>query len=82
MKITEKLKMTRSYFMHCLLRSNVGDVKMTSFKSCSTNIMPLLGFKVFHRKMNVNSTSIEKGIGEYIIAQKDHKRRHQKCDFH
>ena len=35
--------MERSYPMHCLFRSNVGDVKMMPFKSNITNIMRILG---------------------------------------
>ena len=44
--------------------------------------MYLLEYKIFQRKLKMNSMSIRKGNVEYIIAQKDHKRRHQKCSFH
>ena len=36
---------------------------------------------IVHRNLKINPTSIWKGNIEYIIAQKDHKRRHQKRDF-
>ena len=70
-----------SYLMHCLFRSNVGDVKMMPFMPYLTNIMSVLGHKIFYRKLNINSMSIRTGNVEYIIAQKDHKCRYQKCDF-
>ena len=74
--------MKRSYPMHCLFRSNVGDVKMMPFMSYITNIMRILGHKIFYRKLKINSMSIRTGNVEYIMTQKDHKCWYQKCDFH
>ena len=74
--------MKRSYAMHCQFRSNVGDVKMMPFMSYITNTMRLSGHKIFYRKLKINSVSIRTGNVEYIIPQKDHKCRYQKCDFH
>ena len=68
--------------MHCLFRSNVGDVKMMPFMSYITNIMRILGHKIFYRKLKINSVSIRTGNVEYIMKQKDHKCWYQKCDFH
>ena len=59
--------------MHCLFRSNVGDVKMMPFMSYITNIMRKLGRKIFNRKLKINSTSIRTGNVEYVVTQKDHK---------
>ena len=73
--------MKRSYPMHCLIRSNVGDVKMTD-TTYRTDIMRILGHKIFVRKLKINFMSTRKGSVEYSIAQEDKKRRHQKCDFH
>ena len=74
--------MKRNFPMHCLFRSNVGDVKMMPFMSYITNTMYILGHKIFNRKLKINSMSISTGNVEYIMTQKDHKRRYQKCDFH
>ena len=74
--------MKRSYTMHCLFRSNVGDVKMMPFMSYITNIMRILGNKIFYRKLKINFLSIRTGNVEYIMKQKDHTCRYQKCDFH
>ena len=74
--------MKRSYPMHCLFRSNVGDVKIMPFMSYITNIMGKLGHKSFYRKLKINFRSIWTGNVEYIMTQKDHKCRYQKCDFH
>ena len=65
--------MKRSYPKHCLLRSNVGDNKMMPCMSYITNIMRILGHKIFYRKMKINSMSIRTGNVEYIMRQKDHK---------
>ena len=43
--------MKRSYQMHCLFRSNMGDVKMMPLMSCSTNIIGILGHKIFLQKI-------------------------------
>ena len=71
--------MKRSYPIHCLFRSNVVDVKLMLFMSYITRI---LGHKIFYRKMKINSMPIRTGNVEYIMTQKDHKCRYQKCDFH
>ena len=73
--------MTRSYPMHCLFRSNVGDVKMMPFMSYITNIMRISGHKIIHRTLKINSMSITKSNVEYTMTQKDQKCRYQKCDF-
>ena len=74
--------MKRSYPMHCLFRSNVGDVKMMPFMSYTTYMMRILGHKTFDRKMKINSMSIMTGNVEYIMTQKDHKSRYKECDVH
>ena len=74
--------MMRRYPMHCLFLSNVGDVKMMPFMSYITNIIRILAYKIFNRKLKINSMSIRTGNVDYIITQKDHKCRYQKCDFH
>ena len=74
--------MKRSFPMHCLFRSNVVDVRMMPFMSYITNIMFILGHKIFNRKLKINSLSITTGNVEYIMTQKIHKCRYQKCDFH
>ena len=51
--------MKRRYPMHCLFRSNVGDIKMP-LMSYMTNIMRILGHKIFNRKMKINSMSIRR----------------------
>ena len=43
--------MKRSYQMHCLFRTNVGDVKMMPFMSYITNIMRLLGVQTILQKI-------------------------------
>ena len=68
--------------MHYLFRWNVGDVKMTPLMPFMTNIMRKLGHKIFNGKWKINSMSIRTSNVEFIMAQKDHKRRYQKCDFH
>ena len=68
--------------MHCLFRSNVDDVKMMPLMSYITNTMHILGHKIFNRKLKNNSMSIRTGNVEYIMTQKDHKCRYQKCDFY
>ena len=50
--------MKKSYPIHCVFRSNVDDVKMVPLMPYRTNIMRLLGHKVFHRKLKINSMSI------------------------
>ena len=72
----------RSYQMHCLFRSNVSDVKMVPLMPYRTNIMSILGHKVFYTKLEINSMSIMTGTVAYTMTQKDHKHRLQKCDFH
>ena len=74
--------MKKSFLMHCLFRSNVGDVKMMPFMSYITNIMRMLGHKIFYKKFKINSMSIMTGNVEYIMTQKDQKCRYQKCDFY
>ena len=74
--------MKRRFPIHCLFRSNVDDVKMMPFMSYITNTMRILGHKIFNRKLRINSMSIRTGNVEYIMIQKDHKCRYQKCDFH
>ena len=37
--------------------------------------------KSFNRKLKINSILILTGNVEYIMAQKDHKCRYQKCEF-
>ena len=74
--------MTRSYSIHCLVLLNVGRVKMTSFMSYRTNIMRILGYKIFHRKLKIGPMLIRKVNVEYLIAQTNHKRRNLECDFH
>ena len=49
--------MKRSYPMHCLFRSNVGDVKMMPFISYIT----YTGAQIFFGKLKINSMSIRKG---------------------
>ena len=68
--------------MHCLFRSNVDDVKMMPCMSYITNKMHIIGHTIFNRKLKINSMSIITGNDEYIMTQKDHKCRYQKCDFH
>ena len=77
-----KLKMKRSFPMHCMFQSNVVDVRMMPFMPYITNIMRILGHKIFYRKLKINSMSITTSNVEYIMTQKDHKCRYQKCDFH
>ena len=77
-----KLKIKRSYPMHCLFRLNVGGVEMMPFMSYITNIISILWHKIFNRKLKINSTSFRRCNVEYIITQKEHKCRNQKCDFH
>ena len=78
----KKLKMKRSNPMHCLFRSNVGYVKMRPFMSYITNTMRTSGHNIFNRKLKINPMSIMTGNVKYIMTQKDHKCRYQKCDFH
>ena len=68
--------------MHCLFRSNVGDVRMMPFMSYITSIMRILGHKFFNRKLKDNSISIRIGNVDYIMTQKLHKCRYQECDFY
>ena len=58
--------MNRSNPMHCLFRPNVGDVKIMLLMPYLTNIMRILGQKIFYRKMKLNSISIRTGNVEYI----------------
>ena len=74
--------MKRRYPMHCLFRSNVGDFKMTSLMSYKTITERILGYKIFHRKLVINTNLTRKDNVEYIIAKTDLTRRHQKCYFH
>ena len=74
--------MKGSYPMHCRFPSNVGDVKMMPLTSYITNKMRIFWHKILYRKLNINSVSIRTGNVEYIMTQKDHKCRYQKCDFH
>ena len=74
--------MKRSYPMNCLFRSNVGDVKMMPLMPYMTTTMRILGHKIFYRKLKITSMSIRTGNVEYIMTQKYHKSRYQKCDFH
>ena len=62
------------YSMHCLFRPNVGDVKMMPLMPYMTNIMCILGNKIFCSNLKINSMSIKTGIVKCIMAQKDHKR--------
>ena len=64
--------MKRSYPMHYLFRSNLGDVKMMLFMSYITYKMRLLGHKIFNRILKISSMSIRTGNVEYIMTQKDH----------
>ena len=88
MKIMEQIKNEENYHAHCLFRTNVGDVKMKSLISNRMTIMRISSYKMFHRKFKNNDMSIieeQCHINyniEFIIAQKDHKRWYQKCDFH
>ena len=41
-----------------------------------------IGAQNLLQKMKINSTSMRTGNVEYIMRQKDHKCRYQKCDFH
>ena len=41
-KIMEKIKMKRRFLMHCLLRSNVGDVKMMPLMPYMTDIFVVI----------------------------------------
>ena len=41
-----------------------------------------IGAKIFYRKLKINTISMRTGNVEYIMTQKDHKCRYQKCDFH
>ena len=74
--------MKRSFRMYCLFRSNVGDVKKMPFMSYITNIMRILGQKVFDRKLKINSMSFRRCYVIYIMTQKEHRFRYQKCYFH
>ena len=74
--------MMRSYPMHCLFLSNVGDGKMMPFMSYITNIMRILGYKMCNRKLKINYMSVRTSNVDYIMTQKDHKCRYQKCEFH
>ena len=53
--------MKRSYPIHCLFRSNVGDVKIMPFMSYITNIMRKFGHKIFYGKLKINFMSIMTG---------------------
>ena len=75
MKIMDKIKMRRNA-MHCLFRTNVSDVTMTPIMPYRTSIMRILGHNFFYRKLKSNSMSIRRGNAEYIMAEKEHKRRH------
>ena len=46
-----------------------------------TNIMRKYGHKIFNRILKIDSILIGTGNVEYIMAQKDHKCRYQKCEF-
>ena len=74
--------MKRNYLMHCLIPANVGDVKIMPFTSYTTNIMRILGHKIFNRKLKIYSMSIRTGNVEFTTTQKDHTCRYQKCGFH
>ena len=68
--------MKRGYPIHCVFRSKVGDVKSMPLMPCMTNILRLLGHKIFHRKLKINSMSIRTDNVEYIMTQIDHKCRY------
>ena len=74
--------MKRIYPKQCLIRSNVGDVKMMPFMAYITNTMRILGCKILYRKLKVNSISIITGNVEYIMILNDRKFWYQKCDFY
>ena len=74
--------MKRRYQMHCLFRSNVGDVKMMPLLSYMTNIMRILRQIFFNKKFKVNSMSVWKGNVEYIMTQGGTKRQYQRCNIH
>ena len=74
--------MKRRNPMTCMFRLNVGEVKIMTCMSYITSIMRILGHKIFHRKLKINSMAIRTGNVEYIMTQKDHKCRYQKCAFH
>ena len=65
----KKIKIKSSFPMHCLFRSSVGEVKMTSFMSYRTNIMRIMKRTTVYVKL-IDSMSIDKGNIEYNIAQK------------
>ena len=82
MTIKEKIKNDEKLpNVYCLFLSNVCDVKMMPFMPYITNIIHLLGYKIFNRKLKINSMSIWTGNVDYIMTQKDHKCRYQKCAF-
>ena len=74
--------MKRSYQMHRLFQSNVGYVNIMPFMFYIVNEMRILGHRIFYRKMKINSMSVRTVNVEYIMRQKGHKCRYQKCDFH
>ena len=46
-----------------------------------TNIMRILGHKIFYRKLKNNFMSMRTGNVKYIMTQKDRKCRYEKHDF-
>ena len=78
----EKIKNEKKLYNALPVSIKVGDVEMMPFMSYITNIMSILGHKCFNRKLKINSTSFRRCNVEYIITQKEHKCRNQKCDFH
>ena len=56
--------------MHCLFRSNVGDVRMMPFMSYISNIMLILGHKIFYRYVNINPCQ----VGREILHKHDTER--------
>ena len=74
--------MKRNSQIHCLFRSNMGDVNTMPFMSYITNKMRILGHKIVYRKLKINSMSIRTGYVEYIMSQKITSGGIKKCDFH
>ena len=74
-KNKEKCSNALPVSIKCSWREN--DVVYVLYK----NSMHRLGHRIFNSKLKINSMSINTGDVEYIIAQKDHKCRSQKCDL-
>ena len=62
-------KNKRNCLMHILIESNVGDVKMTSLISHRMNIMRILRYKIFQRKLKINIIPIKNGNVEYTLVE-------------